>query len=217
MKSIAWAMHTCVLLLLVVNIAGCGGKAVRTENPAAFAAVDYDPVFDAAVAELRDLRFVVDRQDRRFGIVSTAPLIASSFVEPWHQDNTTAAQILESTLNLDRRIARVELAPARSDKPAAEATQPPTRYELSVQVSIERRVNPPRQLTTSALGVPRTTNQTALERPVVTERGRQESYWRAVGHDPHLEQRLINAILTRAASRQELNDLGDALSLTPNS
>lgn len=170
---------------------GCARQTVRIENPATFAAVDYDRVFDATVMELRERRFTVERDDRRFGIVTTRPLTASTILEPWYRDDTTMARVGESTLNADRRVVRVNLTPV-------EGTE--TRYQAGVEVLVERRQLPPRQLTTSALGTTSLTGRRdRFHRAIRTEAGREEVFWKPIARDEHMEQRLLEAILTRAA------------------
>lgn len=167
-----------------------------TDEVAAVPGGQYDAVFDAAVATLRDLRFDVDRTDRRFGVVTTEPLIASSVVEPWYRDNTTARQALESTLHKQRRTVRIELKPTADAPPDG----PAGAYQLQVVVDVERQYHPPRPIHTSALG--RVTYRRAERRyrPIETEAGIEESYWLSLGRDELLERRLAQMILHRAAN-----------------
>jgi hypothetical protein len=189
-----------VLLAAALPAGGCGRKVAAIENPTPLAAGEYDRVFDAAVAELRDRRFVVARQDRRFGLVTTYPLIASSVLEPWYSDNSSFGQTADSTLNLDRRTVRVTISPAAPI--GAESDQPPARYRVGVEVTAERHQNPPHTLTTSNLS-PGRFGERPAERfrahPAVTEEGAEPGFWKPIGRDDLLERRLLDAILTRAA------------------
>jgi hypothetical protein len=181
---------------------GCAGPTVRLENPSAIQAEDYDWIFDATVVELREQQFIVDRVDRRFGVVTTEPRAASTLLEPWRRDATTVARVGESTLNADRRIVTVRLTPqdAAGPEPGA-AAQPPARYLLEVEVRVERRQLPPRQLTSSATGAVTLVgrHRDRMHRSLRTEEGRQEVFWKPVARDEHMEQRLLDGILTRAS------------------
>ncbi len=207
---------TIVLIAAVMMLAGgCGRKVSTVENPIAITADEYDRVFEAAVDTLRDMRFIVDRKDRRFGVVTTQPLIASAVVEPWHADNTTGRQVWESTLNMQRRTVRVEIEPAVDEAAeTADAAQAPAEaapepapaaaeagaagYRLRVLVAVDRRHLPNRPLHTAAL--PRVGAEYADRRyrPLETEAGVEEPSWQPIGRDEHLERRLVEAILTRA-------------------
>jgi len=95
-----------------VGLTGCSSRVVSMNNPIAITAEEYDRVFEAAVDVLRLNEFVVNRQDRRFGIITTEPYVAGSLLEPWRTDNTTAYQWSDATLNYQRRIVNVHLEPA---------------------------------------------------------------------------------------------------------
>ena len=181
------------LVLTIIAAGACDRPALRLGNPAAFAGVDYDHVFDAAIVELRERRFIIDRDDRRFGVVTTRPLTASTILEPWYRDDTSLARVGESTLNADRRIVRVSLTPFEGAE---------RRYRVGVEVQVERRQLPPRQLTTSAMGAPSLTRRgrDRFQRAVRTEEGRQEVFWKPIARDQEMEQRLLDAILSRAAA-----------------
>ncbi len=190
-----------VLVGSVVLIGGCGRAVVSTDNPAAVPAEDYDAVFDQSVRTLRAMRFTVDRQDRRFGVVTSRPLVASSLFEPWYADNTTGGQVTESTLNCQRRRVRITLKPAHATGEAGEAeTVPSDTYLFRVEVTVERRQMPPRQLTSAAVSQLQFGRGVHNAHSALTEGGREEAYWRPIGRDAHLEQRLIAEILHRAGS-----------------
>ena len=206
---LAWAMP----ILLI----GCAGSSMVVSNPLPIAEAEYDRVYDAAVDVLREMRFVVERQDRRFGVITTRPLISASIVEPWHDDNLTGEQAWEATLNHQRRQVRVMLnrrgedaaAPVTDGEPA-EAASPddadrpapaPTsthraNYLLQVEVVVERRHHPDRQLTTAAFSSMGFHDRAG--HVVLTEAGYEASEWVPIGSDPILEQQLVAAIIRRS-------------------
>ena len=167
-----------LLLAFALNCGGCGRSIVRMDNPLPIDAREYARIFDAAVIELRDQGFIINRHDYRFGVITTRPLAAPTLLEPWQRQNTTAYQGLESTLNSQRRTVTVtlELADTATSTDLRPATQPAVpgpaevantsaiispltasavagpAYQLRVEVLIERQQHPALQATGSPSG-----------------------------------------------------------------
>ncbi len=72
----------------------------------------YPSVFDAVVVAANNDGMKPVLLDRRSGVITTKPVVAGSFVEPWKPSPSTPRQGLENTLSLQRRIARFEFTPA---------------------------------------------------------------------------------------------------------
>jgi len=117
-KRSPWIRCTGALLACLALL-GCNSRIVSANNPVAITAEEYDRIFEATVDVLRLNQFRVDRQDRRFGVITTEPLIAASALEPWYTDNTTPYQTADATLNYQRRIVSVHLEPADREALAA--------------------------------------------------------------------------------------------------
>ncbi len=193
------ALRLGLLAVLALAIGGCQ-QSVSMANPVPVAEHEYDRVFDQAVDVLRRHRFVVERQDRRFGVISTHPQVASSVFEPWRGDNTTARQVAENTLNLRRRRVRILIEPAlTADTVEAPDTQRP-RYELFVEVMLEQRQHPPTPLHTAEASLQASYTRDPGRQSLETEKGLVASDWRPVGRDAELEQRLVAEILVPAAA-----------------
>ncbi len=109
------------MLLMLVALAGCSSTPAAQDHMA-IDAREYDRVYEAARLALRQRGFVLDRQDHRFGRITTLPLRSPTVGEVWHRGNTTAYQSWESTLNQERRIVTVSMTPldAASDMPIIE-------------------------------------------------------------------------------------------------
>lgn len=213
--------HPPMMLLLLIALGGllggCAGQQVQpVANPYQIDAQAYRPVFATAVQVLRDQGFTVDRRDFRFGVITTRPLGASTLFEPWTGDHTTADQAIAGTLHDHQRIVRITLEPAAQlDEESLEQIHaiqlavaeddalPPAvhaypDYWLHVEVLIEQRQLPARRLIgasgrdvfTSLDDVPQEWRQRGIER----------EYWRPIGRDPYLENRLLNTILQKAAA-----------------
>ncbi len=181
-----------LLALALPFVAGCSTAPAVIESPLPIAAEDYRKTFEVAVASLRDHGFVIDRQDYRFGRITTKPRVSPNMLEIWNQDNTTAAQSVSASLNNEHRIVAIELnrAAGSEGQPAASA------YALTVEVSIERTTDPDRRLTGS-------TSPTNMVRPLketpaqFQREGVQGTAMVFVARDEHFEQRLLADISQR--------------------
>ncbi len=191
---------------------GCASRAVSIDNPVRITAGEYNRMFEASVDVLRNELFSVERQDRRFGVITTRPLWAGSALEPWRTDNTTAYQYTDATLNYHRRTVRVNLTPRDADATldAATPADPADDYMLEVIVQLDRRQHPPRELNTAAVSSVAYFGRSGGTRRIGTEAGAEESFWRTVGRDEYLEQRLVNRILARASVIAERHSTEDA-------
>lgn len=195
---------------------GCASRTVNIDNPIPIARTEYDRVFEASIRVLRDYQFVVERQDRRFGVITARPRAAASALEPWYIDNSTAYQTLDNTLNYDRRIVQVYLEKAPDEatadaegstaKQLAEVGGVQTDYQLRVDVQVERRQIPPTNLHTAAMTSVTNYGYQGSVRPIRTEAGYEASYWRPMGHDELFEKRLVAQILAVAGRIQPLHD-----------
>jgi hypothetical protein len=193
--------RTGLIFLAALAVAGCSRK-VAIDNPIRITAEEYDRVFESSVDVLRNHLFTVSRQDRRFGVITTRPRPASSALQFWTQDNTTGYQTLDNTLNHQRRTVRITLKPrppVTVEPGPIEPNQPAGEYDLQVQVLVERRQHPDRELNTAAASSVAHYGRSAGARSLLTEAGDETSYWRSVGRDQLLEQRLVNRILARAS------------------
>lgn len=219
-----WRILGSAILLSV--LAACS-RAVKVNqpNPLSVEARDYDLLYQQAIHLLRDEGFVIDQQDYRFGVVTTRPRTAPTLFEPWHDDNTTPAQALDSTLSHQRRTVTVTLKPDPSaareqivldvesigftgpeaavrDIDAALDQSPASvtrydRYLLEVAVVIERQQRPLRRLTGSMAGRNLFSSLSAVPGEW-QDQGITAQYWLAEGRDLPLEQRLLQALLRRA-------------------
>jgi hypothetical protein len=194
-RRLHWIAPLSIVALTALP-GGCARELAQTPNPIEIAAGEYDRVFDASIQTLRDMRFTVERKDRRFGVVTTEPLPAASAIEPWHADNTTSQQVAQSTLHFQRRIVRIELAPAAADAR-------PDAYRMTVRVDVQRRYDAPKELNSAFIGAARFRDVRERNLAQRTETGLEESRWSPVGRDEQLEQRLIASILNLATRQPQ--------------
>jgi len=101
---------------------------------------DFEALWQASLHTLRRYHFVVDRTDRRAGVIETFPMTAQQWFEFWRKDAVTGYDLVEGSLQGVTRRARVRIAPEQPATAAAATTQPaqPTRYRLSVEVVVAR-------------------------------------------------------------------------------
>ncbi|MEX1017779.1 MAG: hypothetical protein WDZ31_13640 [Phycisphaeraceae bacterium] len=176
------------IVVFALLLTGCQRAVVDAPNPLPIASEEYDRMYDASIAVLRDHGFRVDQQDYRFGEVVTRPDDAPTAIEFWQADNTTAAQAWQSTLDHLRRTVTVFLEPAEAEGEGD--------YALRVEVLMERRVQPTRRLTgSSRQNVFSTLDAVPAE---WQRRGITAHYWEPVGRDPYLEARLLRTIVAEA-------------------
>jgi hypothetical protein len=148
-------------------------------------------VIEASVGVLRDYGFAIDRQDYRYGLVTSRPLVAPTIFEFWRPTNTSTDQMLEATLNNQRRIVRIRLHPI--SRPLDVGTE----YQVSVQVQLQRLQQPLRTLNGSTRGNAIVSRLSSVPAEWA-DRGITRAYWLADGYDPLLAERILYDIAERA-------------------
>lgn len=194
------------LIALALMSGGCNRPFREAPNPVEIDVREYDRMFQASVDVLREYGFRVNRQDRRFGRVTTHPLNSPTIFEPWRAYNTTAEQMWQSTFTNMQRTVTVFIEPKSPDsKPdGAGETQRPTRnskpeieaYSLRVEVLLENHQLPTRRMIPAQGGRMFSSLSEVPQR--WQGRGIESSYWLPIGRDPYLEDRLIRDIVEQA-------------------
>lgn len=196
---------TLLALITLTGLLGCASSQTALNNPLPIDTAAYNPVFQAAMDTLQDQGFRLDRRDYRFGVITTYPKVSPTIFEPWYDDNTTANQAIASTVNYQRRRVSIRLLPEQAPAKQAPITDIasnsalplPAGYLLDAQVFIEQVETPRRFLTGS-------TDQGRIFRNLHTApanlkvRGISDNYWRVIGRDTGMEQKLIASILQKS-------------------
>ena len=191
-----------LMVMSVLAVGGCSRPFREAPNPVEIDAREYDRVYQAAVDVLRDYGFRVNRQDHRFGRVTSHPLDSATLAEPWRPHNTTGAQAWQSTLTHLQRTVTVFIDPipgqvgGAAAEDTADVANEPDAFHLRVEVLLENQQWPTRRLIPSEGG--RMFSSLSEVPPDWRERGIEERYWRSVGRDPWLEDRLIRDIVERS-------------------
>lgn len=194
-KHATWLAGAALLVMLTTG--GCHRPFTPAPSSLAIDAAEYDRMFLAGAQVLRDHGFRVDRQDYRFGQVTTRPADSPIALELWRPANTTPGQAWQSTLDHLRRTVTVFYEPIEYGDDVDEAMRGELGdYALRIEVLMERRVQPTRRLTGRSGG-----NVFSTLDDVPDEwrrRGIAASYWEPVGRDAYLENRLMRDIVAEA-------------------
>jgi len=118
MRAVTIALLTFLGLTALSATAGCTASK-PVDNPLTIDAREYKRMYKASIEVLRDEGFRPDRQDYRFGRVTTQPRDAPSVFEPWNRTNATAWHTANSTINAQRRQVTVFLDPVEDSSSAA--------------------------------------------------------------------------------------------------
>ncbi|MBI1335963.1 MAG: hypothetical protein GC164_03265 [Phycisphaera sp.] len=183
-----------LIALTLAPLLGCASKP-SVSNPIEVDVREYSRLERAAVLVLRDRGFRVDRQDYRFGVVTSKPQGASTIFEPWRADKNTLALATQSTFNNERRLVRITLQPVEND---------PATYLLSSEVVIERQARPGKRLTGSSNGY----NVFGSTMPLSDDQARAglaPIYWRPVQRDESLERDLLARIIRKSILLPEIS------------
>lgn len=185
------------VLSVACLVSGCSSTAGpdTLNNPALITTASYPAAFDASRAVLRDAGFGVDRQDYRFGKVSSKPKGSPTLIEAWKPDNTYADQALRSTLGDLRRTVTVSFTPQTGVEPEPADGIGQSGYDVRVEVLVERLQVPERRMNGNTRGAVFADLAEVPEE--LQARGITGRYWQPVGRDIHLEQRLLRDILDR--------------------
>jgi len=149
----------------------------------------YDNVWKQALGILTQTGFAIDRQDYRLGAITTLALPSTQIVEFWKPQQVNAVDSMENTVNNQRRMVRLTIAPVEGK---------PEFYEIAIQVLVERETNPG-----EAIGGPVFVEGSGFGRNAVTLRSDyaapkdEPGLWTTVGHDPDMERTLLDALFKR--------------------
>jgi hypothetical protein len=173
---------------------------------------NFQAVWDAACFVLRGHGFVLDRQDRREGTITTHPLMSRHWFELWRKDAAYGKDLAESSLQTIYRRATVTIAPTspgaetfratvrvdvgRSDKKEIQITSTSEAFNLFTTVS-------PDIAEERSKGAARQTIEQSATVGGPTEMG-MPKWLVELGRDADLETKLAAAILIEGAKRRAM-------------
>lgn len=194
--------------LSLLALCGCaGGPAAAPGGEAVlrFDATEYPRVFDAALRVCVDAGLPPSVRDRRGGAIWTDPAPAPTLLEPWRPTAGQGRDPVEDTLNNQRRSAVLEFRAAGAPAPpeasagadllalgaaGTDLTRAQGGVELRVSVLVERLNRAGLRRDTWS----RRASSAAVVIDPATGRPLPATTWVAVGRDPVLERRLLEAV-----------------------
>ena len=138
---------TAALTALLISAGGCATFRTDPATPAT-TSDKFNAVWDASLEVLRGENFVIDRADRRSGVITTEPMLGRHWFEFWRADAATRRDVTEGSVQTIYRRAVVHVLPAkaggtdpdyvanvavetsRSDLPTVRVTNTSEAYEL---------------------------------------------------------------------------------------
>ncbi len=112
MRASAWAIWMVVFVL-----AGCATytQPVGPQQQLTPAQQNFENLWQASIDVLEDYYFVLDRRDRRAGVLATELMVGKHWFEFWRRDAVTPYDFVESSIQTVYRVAEVQIAPSESD------------------------------------------------------------------------------------------------------
>ena len=177
-----------LLFLFFVSVCGCATTRSPINRPLVIDS-DFEEVWSASRNELVRRGFVIDRLDKRVGVIETFPLVSRQWFEFWRQDVVASDAAAESSLQTIRRSVLVKISPA-----------PDGKITLDCDVHVERLASKPERTLMQTRPRDIFTNISGHIPALGQEAGYGESIedWIYLGKDSELEVELLRNI------RQEL-------------
>jgi hypothetical protein len=176
-------------ITVIFTAAGCQAPAQPVEPTAARLFVqtpaEHEELWQAATDVLREHYFLLDRQDRREGVITTLPETSANWFELYRPQPAPAYYWAEANLHTIQRQATVNIQPL-VEPGAYEVDVEVQRYRFSLE---ERQVDNP----AAALRLYSGAAPAAVGRRDVPE----DRYWIPLGRDAPYESRLLDSILER--------------------
>lgn len=187
-------MRYSTLLVIGVSgvalLAGCEAPDQPLAPTVARVQVDtpeaYEQLWLAAGNTLRSNYFRLDRQDRQSGVLTTFPETTAAGFEIWRPQPEPAYYWAEANMGTIQRRVTVEIDPAPDEAGF---------YEVTVQVERLRYGLEERQIDNAAAAL-RLFSSAAPTTSGKMERPSETAQLIPLGRDEHMENRLLNQILT---------------------
>jgi hypothetical protein len=207
---------TAWLFMVFVSVVIGGCAAPSTGDRLDIQGDQYPEAFKAAQEAARSVGMPPLVSDPVGGIIEGRPRIAGSIIEPWRLDNADFDQLVENTINKQRRRVRFEFLPVdfRPAEPTGEGrlegpvvpgstidlqrsinlVNYQNEIEVRVWVYMERQFVPYLQRSTwSRVGNDFATNPLDTE-PRLDGTTRSSGRWTPVGRDEAMERKLLSQV-----------------------
>ncbi len=106
-------LTVCAVAILATVFIGCAQhtEPVAPVEPHTRGQENFTAAWDATLEVLRRYYFVVDRHDRRAGVINTKPMVSRLWFEFWRGDSFTVESAMESSLQTVLRTAEITIRP----------------------------------------------------------------------------------------------------------
>lgn len=181
------------VMVLLTSLSGCTEQR-RPEWPIEAISIDqasFEEVWDACVVSLKDHGLEIDRNDRRFGVITTKPVVGKQFFEFWLDDTANSDDLLLSSLHTIRRTVTIQVS-----------SQGPMRFQVAVQAQAERASLPGYQVDSPVEAVELLSRQGVSPYPRRRDyvRPKPKPQWVDLGREPALERNILEDISKRLKS-----------------
>ncbi len=200
-----------IVATLIAFLAGCASS--QGPDELRIAGDEYAAAYDAAITAARQEGFVALVLDRRAGVIETDVRTASTVLEPWDDQNSSASQAWESTLQFQRRRIRFDFAPADAPEPtfppdgALTGAEPITEAGSGIDLTAHDGEIVVRAVVVVERHYAPGERRSMWSRKYVTqtrfggdEQESPTSIWRPVARDVAFERRLLAAVEARLSS-----------------
>ncbi|MCH9023391.1 MAG: hypothetical protein IID32_11615 [Planctomycetes bacterium] len=134
--SAARAVGGLALFLFFASVYGCATTLSPINRPLVIDR-DFEEVWSASRNELVRRGFVIDRLDKRIGVIETFPLVSRQWFEFWRQDVVTHDAAEEASLQTIRRRVLVKIS-----------LEPDGKIAVECDVQVERLASKPKETIT---------------------------------------------------------------------
>jgi hypothetical protein len=176
MKRLRVVMAAGIAVILGLG-AACTSSRPRAVNSAVhrYEAVDQGVVFDASVTALSDLGYILDRQDRVTGLLTTRPILDLP------EDRRARRRGQLSSTGRTRRIAKVRVEPTTET------------VNVYCRVLVQEQTTQAHRWLADDYSGSDTPTATPIERDAATTR-QQNTVWQTIRRDKSAERRILAAI-----------------------
>jgi len=189
-KSILARIWQVLLWGGMAAAAGCAAKPAPAPVPSEPRVIQGDPyvIWTAGQEELTSRGFLLDRVDRRMGVIETFPATSKQWFECWRNDVAGEEALAESSLQTVRRQVKLQVTQVEPDQLRLECRVAVEKYDSS------REIYPGYTRTYNVLG------NVSGRIPLLSTSERrkdQPEEWIPLGEDPELQKTILDSIARR--------------------
>lgn len=148
----------------------------------------------AAETVLAKMHFIIDKADLESGIITTRPLPAGQWFEPWRSDNAGSFNTAEANLHSIRRTAAITFSEAGA------------QLCLNCSVAVQRLNLPEYPVSSSSQAYKMfSQSKSSAQRMRMHLEQKKEVFWMDIGQDSSLASDILSRIKKQLAAAQREN------------